>query len=157
MSHGCRIPSERRKAIELGAPLVENEIAQGYHVCPLQKACVGVRDPEWGVSPEACRCGFRLPDYGCQCSFDMRFKSDGCCVCNPALRADLLPPFKKERWAAEQHHTDNIKATLQRLGAMDPQGRIRQWRAHYWRELNMQGHTSLNFEKCFCSRETSHE
>jgi hypothetical protein len=145
----------RRAAVEGGEPLNEVEEAFGYHACPLdQSRVVGPRFKAWGLDKLWCRCGHRLPQFECQCTFHARIRSGGCSICNPGLRDKHLtpPPDGELKWEAYQRHHGEVKRLLLEKGCMDSRGRIRGWKKDMWYLLNMAGHSSLDHQKCICTR-----
>jgi hypothetical protein len=146
---------KRRAAVEDGAPLNKAEEAFGYHICPLDHSrVVGPRFKVWGDDRWQCRCGYHLPTFECRCTYHGRTRSGGCSVCNPKMAAEFLePPREGElKWEAYSRHEGDVRRVLLKQGCMNSRFEIRQWKKDTWHHLNMAGHTSLNYQKCLCTR-----
>jgi len=59
-----------------------------------------------------------------------------------------------EHWKKHQRHDETIRSVLKRTSCLDKSGRIRRWQKHVWTILVSLGHTSLDYHKCSCYKET---
>ena len=62
-----------------------------------------------------------------------------------------------KRWQLQERHEKEVRQALKDAGCVDSLGRLRQCRPSLKVHMTEKGHTSLDYDKCICKRQETHD